>query len=142
MTILVIVLGDILSLILIASSLFSITGAEPEGDIGSALIGGKATWYCSESSACTNGYGPSDMVAAIDPTLGIPKGTEVTVCHEGDCIGVTVVDVCACADARIIDLTSGAFSRLAPITARVITVSNEIAGPRMTLPPTDTEEQP
>jgi hypothetical protein len=43
-------------------------------EIGTSLQSGSATWYCSPTSACTHGYGPSDMVGAIDPTLGIDKG--------------------------------------------------------------------
>lgn len=117
-------------------------GARPvaqEGEIGTALIGGRATWYCSETSPCTAGYDPEDMVAAIDPTLGIPKGATVTVCHD-DCIVVRIVDVCACAGSRLIDLTSGAFARLAPLDRGVIDVTIEVGGPD--LPETDTEGNP
>jgi hypothetical protein len=108
-----------------------------EGGIGTALVGGTATWYCSSTSPCTRGYGPSDMVAAIDPTLGIAKGDQVTVRHDGRAITVRIVDVCACAGERLIDLTSGAFAQLAPLSRGVIDVTIESGGPGVTLPPTD-----
>lgn len=136
----------LITLLLVALSLLGATPApaptEPSpvsGGIGTALVGGKATWYCSETSACTRGYGPSDMVAAIDPTLGIPKNERVTVTSGGRSVTVTIVDVCLCKGARLIDLTSGAFRRLAPLSAGVIDVTLEVGGPAMTLPPTDTE---
>jgi rare lipoprotein A (peptidoglycan hydrolase) len=110
--------------------------AEPTGEVGTALIAGKATWYCSESSACTRGYGPSDMVAAIDPTLGIAKGEWVTVTHGSRAVVVRIVDVCACTGSRVIDLTSGAFSRLADPSRGVIDVEIETGTP--SLPATDT----
>lgn len=100
-------------------------------------IEGSATWYCSATSACTAGYGPSDLVAAIDPTLGIAKGTRVTVTHEGSEVTVRIVDVCACAGSRVIDLTSGAFKRLAPLSAGRIRVTLAWGGPSVTVPPTD-----
>jgi hypothetical protein len=114
-------------------------GAPLEGGIGTALVGGTATWYCSSTSPCTRGYGPSDMVAAIDPTLGIAKGDQVTVRHDGRTITVRIVDVCACAGERLIDLTSGAFAQLAPLSVGVIDVTIESGGPGVTLPPTDAD---
>jgi rare lipoprotein A (peptidoglycan hydrolase) len=109
-------------------------------DSAAATFGGSATWYCSATSACTRGYGPGDLVAAIDPSTGVPKGTRLRVHHGSRSVDVTVVDVCACAGARVIDLTSSAFARLAPLSRGVIDVSvEEIGGAaaRMTLPPTD-----
>lgn len=105
--------------------------------IATVLIAGTATWYCGHGSRCTRGYGPSDMVAAIDPTTGIRKGDTVTVRHGDRAVVVRIVDVCACAGARVIDLTSGAFSRLADLSAGVIPVTLE---PGIELPATDTEE--
>ena len=112
---------------------------DPTGAIDTPLIGGSATWYCGNGSPCTHGYSPDDMVAAIDPTLGIPKGTVVTVTHDGDSILVTIVDVCACSGARIIDLTRGAFSRLADPSLGVIPVEVQ---PFAGLPATDTVTHP
>ncbi len=113
---------------------------EAEGGVSSS-IAGSATWYCSRTSACTRGYGPSDMVAAIDPTLGIPKGARLRVHHGDRFVDVTVVDVCLCRAERIIDLTSGAFSRLAPLSRGVIRVSIEGAVASLTQPPTDSDER-
>jgi rare lipoprotein A (peptidoglycan hydrolase) len=76
------------------------------------------------------------MVAALDPALGIRRGTLLTVSHGGKAIVVKAVDVCGCAGRRIIDLTSGAFSRLAPLSSGVIDVV--ISGAQ--LPATDTED--
>jgi hypothetical protein len=104
----------------------------------SALISGRATWYCGNGSPCTRGTSPDDMVAAIDPTTGIDKGERVTVRHGGRSVTVRIVDVCACGGSRVIDLTSGAFRRLAPLSRGVIAVELEFGGPAPTLPPTDT----
>jgi len=84
-----------------------------------------------------------DMVAAIDTDLGIPKGARVTVRAFGRSVTVRIIDVCACAGERLIDLTSGAFRRLAPLEAGVIPVTIELASriPRGTLPPTDAETE-
>jgi rare lipoprotein A (peptidoglycan hydrolase) len=129
-------------------------GSAPEtvdtlsGDIAFAMIGGKATWYCGNGSPCTSGYGPADLVAAIDPSTGIGKGARLIVHHGNRHVTVQVVDVCACGGSRVIDLTSGAFSRLAPLSRGVIDVAIEVvdrtpvAAGRMTLPPTSTETKP
>lgn len=100
-------------------------------------IDGTATWYCGNGSPCTRGYGPSDLVAAIDPTTGIGKGAVVTVSHAGRSVTVRIVDVCLCRDRRVIDLTSGAFKRLAPLSVGVIDVTLSTAGPSVTPPATD-----
>lgn len=110
-------------------------------------VTGTATWYCGTTSACTRGYGPGDMVAAIDPKVGIPKGTIVLVSSGERTIRVRIVDVCACAGRRVIDLTSGAFRRLAPLSrgvipVRLVTASRGVLTkpkPKLPyLPPTDT----
>jgi hypothetical protein len=108
----------------------------------SALISGRATWYCGNGSPCTRGTSPDDMVAAIDPTTGIDKGERVTVRHGARSVTVRIVDVCACGGSRIIDLTTGAFRRLAPLSRGVIAVELEFGGPAPTLPPTDTVVRP
>ena len=104
--------------------------------LGASLTTGTATWYCGSGSRCTRGYGPSDMVAAIDTDTGYRKGDRVTVRHAGKAVTVRIVDVCGCAGARVIDLTSGAFRRLAPLSRGVIPVTLS-AG--IALPPTDIE---
>ena len=125
------------------------TGAASDGDAtdpipsvalpDTATLSGTATWYCSASSACTRGYGPSDLVAAIDPTPGIERGARLTVSHGGASVTVVVVDVCACKGERVIDLTSGAFRQLAPLSRGVIAVTLTTEGPPPTLPATETE---
>jgi rare lipoprotein A (peptidoglycan hydrolase) len=112
---------------------------------GAPRIRGTATWYCNDgqrgTSSCTRGYGPEDMVAAIDTDLGFDKGDVVLVRSlAGDeQVTVTIVDVCGCPGSRLIDLTSGAFRRLAPLGIGVLPVTVELAGSERTLPPTDQE---
>ncbi|MBA3583024.1 MAG: hypothetical protein H0W36_00590 [Gemmatimonadetes bacterium] len=115
------------------------TGGIPEriNPMSATSVRGTATWYCGAGSRCTRGYGPSDLVAAIDPTTGIVRGTRLTVTSGGRSVSVRVVDVCACRGERVIDLTTGAFRRLAPLSRGVIPVTIRIGGPRPTLPPTD-----
>jgi rare lipoprotein A (peptidoglycan hydrolase) len=108
-------------------------------------IRGTATWYCNDgqrgTSYCTRGYGPEDMVAAIDTDLGFDKGDVVLVRSLAgpESVTVTIRDVCGCPGSRLIDLTSGAFRRLAPLGIGVLPVTVEIAGAERTLPPTDQE---
>jgi hypothetical protein len=117
------------------------SGAPPTAE----RIRGTATWYCNEgqrgTAYCTRGYGPDDMVAAIDTDLGFDKGDVVTVRSlAGDeSVTVRIVDVCGCPGNRLIDLTSGAFRRLAPLGIGVLPVTVELAGAERTLPPTDQE---
>jgi rare lipoprotein A (peptidoglycan hydrolase) len=126
------------------------TGAASEGALGTPTtpmsapeearrLRGTATWYCSGPSTCTRGYSPSDLVGAIDPTLGIARGSRVTVSSGSRSIVVRVVDVCACKGARLIDLTVGAFSRLASPSRGVIPITLSVGSAIVpTLPPTDT----
>jgi hypothetical protein len=108
-----------------------------EGGIASAMIGGKATYYDS---------GPG-LYGAAGPLLrealgGDPafRGQRVEVCAD-ECVTVQLVDWCACGDRAgvptIIDLSRDAFARLAPLSDGVITVTIELGGPTLTLPPTD-----
>ena len=110
------------------------------GQVGTVAVSGTSTWYCGNGSPCTAGYGPGDAVAAIDPSLGIPKGTIVTVTGDAGSRRVRIVDVCACGGARIIDLTSGMFRAIVgPLSRGVGTVTIEYGGEAPTLPPTDLE---
>jgi rare lipoprotein A (peptidoglycan hydrolase) len=129
-----IIVGALLALYLTASS----TEPRPSTD----AIRGEASWYCGHGSPCTVGYGPSDLVAAIDPTTGIDKGERVRVTSGSRSVVVTIVDVCACPGERIVDLTSGAFARLAPLSRGVIPVSVTRLGPAIPLPETSTEDAP
>ena len=105
---------------------------------------GTATWYCSEGrhgsprSACTRGYGPSDLIGAIDrKDTTFARGDRVTVRYGRKHVTVTIVDTCACADRRVIDLSIGAFERLAPWGLGVLPVTVELAGTTVELPETD-----
>jgi hypothetical protein len=109
-----------------------------EGTVTATNVVGTATWFCGAGSHCTRGYGPSDLVAAIDPTTGYEKGETVTVWHGDRSVAVRIVDVCACPGRRIIDLTSGAFQRLAPLSRGVIDVVLVPRRATPTLPATDT----
>lgn len=127
------------ALLLVVAGLYLTASTTEPRDV--SAIRGTATWYCDTQSACTRGYGPSDLVAAIDPTTGIAKGTRVRVTSGSRSVTVRIVDVCACAGARVIDLTYGAFSRLAAPSRGVIPVTLSVGGsaPVPTLPATDTE---
>lgn len=99
---------------------------------------GLATWYClSGSSACTTGYDQADMVAAIDSDLGFNRGDRIRVRYGDKEVVVTIADVCGCPGERLVDLTSGAFARLASLDVGVIPVTIELAGPTATLPATE-----
>lgn len=106
-------------------------------------IGGSATFYCRPgeqgTANCTAGYGPDDLVAAIDrKDTPYRKGDRVLVTHGSRSVVVRIVDVCACGGSRVIDLTSGAFRRLANLGRGVISVTLTAAGPQTRLPATDT----
>lgn len=105
-------------------------------------VEGTATWYCGSgqrgTAFCTRGYGPDDMVAAIDRKDSVfRKGDRVRVTSGSRSVVVTIVDVCACRGRRVIDLTSGAFRRLAPLGRGVIPVTLSAVSSSPTLPPTD-----
>ena len=81
---------------------------------------GTATWYCLAGvSRCHNAY-PGGLYAAAGPGLRIGdwRGRRVQVCGGGACVVVTLIDWCACGSgARLIDLYSDAFRRLAPLSS-------------------------
>lgn len=118
----------------------------PAGDELNLLVAGApprfrglATWYClSGSSACTTGYSQADLVAAIDTDLGFVRGDRIRVRYGDRSVVVEVVDVCRCPGDRLVDLTSGAFARLADLEVGVIPVLIELESPHVTLPPTET----
>lgn len=106
-----------------------------------STVTGTATWYCGKgqqgTSYCTAGYGPQDLVAAIDrKDSSFRKGDRVRVSSGGRSVVVTIVDVCGCRGRRVIDLSSAAFRRLAPLSRGVIPVTLESADP-VQLPATD-----
>jgi rare lipoprotein A (peptidoglycan hydrolase) len=126
----------ILVQVIIALTVLAQPGPLPET---ATELHGTATWYCGHGSACTRGYGPGDLVAAIDrKDTPYRKGDRVRVRSGGRSVVVRIVDVCACRGRRVIDLTSGAFSRLAPLSRGVIPVTLEGTDePLPTLPATD-----
>lgn len=83
---------------------------QPKGEIGDAVVGGRASWYC-----CTRGYDSDDLVAAAGPSLrtGNWRGRVVRVCSDdtGRCVRLTLVDFCGCYNGtrreRVIDLHPG-----------------------------------
>lgn len=124
----------------------AVASALPEP--GSTVYRGTATWFCSDGrdgsprSACPAGYGPDDLVAAIDrKDSEFRKGDRVVVRFRDRAVVVTIVDVCRCVDARVIDLTIGAFERLAPWGLGVLPVTLEAAD-AIRLPETDGQETP
>jgi len=94
---------------------------------GSHRVSGRASWYCKPGvSACTSGYtGGMYAAAGSEIRIGNWRGRIVTVCGNGRCIRVKLIDWCACAGSRIIDLYNDAFSRLASpsIGTLAVTVS-------------------
>lgn len=106
----------------------SLTTPKPAANIGTALIGGRATWYCHDGSGgysrsrCTAGYQPGDLIAAAGFELPWGKGERVVVSRGSRSVVVTIVDVCACRGSRVIDLSAAAFRRLASLGEGVIDV--------------------
>ena len=76
-------------------------------------------------------------MAAIDrKDTTFRRGDRVTVRYGRKAVTVTIVDTCACADRRVIDLSIAAFERLAPWGYGVLPVTVELARP-IALPETD-----
>jgi hypothetical protein len=110
----------------------------PDTSRSGAPFHGTATWYCGSGSPCTSGYGPGDLIAAIDrKDSPYRKGDRVRVTHDGRSVTVRIVDVCGCPGRRVIDLSAAAFARLAPLGRGVIPVTLE-AAPTVRLPETST----
>jgi rare lipoprotein A (peptidoglycan hydrolase) len=61
--------------------------------------------------------------AGSELRVGAWRGRLVRVCSSGRCVSVRLIDWCACGGARIIDLYSDAFRRLAPLNAGVVRVT-------------------
>lgn len=77
---------------------------------------GPASWYDDPRKA--------GMYAAAGPALRVGdwRGRTVTVCAS-TCFAVVLSDYCGCPGGRVIDLSSTAFSRLAPLTQGVVRVT-------------------
>ena len=86
-------------------------------------VNGRAAWYCNNGSGCPAGYS-GGLYAAAGPGLRVGnwRGRVVTVCGNGNCINVKLVDWCACGGARVIDLFGAAYSRLAPLGTGTVAV--------------------
>jgi rare lipoprotein A (peptidoglycan hydrolase) len=86
---------------------------------------GSATWYCKAGVSACHSQFPSGMYAAAGPALRVGdwRGRRVQVCSGGNCVVVTLVDWCACGGSHIIDLYSGAFQRLAPLSSGAVQVT-------------------
>ncbi|MFL5680292.1 MAG: RlpA-like double-psi beta-barrel domain-containing protein [Chloroflexota bacterium] len=92
---------------------------------GSHRVSGRASWFCKPgTSACTSGYnGGMYAAAGSEIRIGNWRGRVVTVCGNGHCIRVKLIDWCACAGSRIIDLYNDAFSRLASPSVGTLAVT-------------------
>ena len=93
-------------------------------------IRGFATWLCDPPKypRCIRGYGPNDFVAAAGPILrqGNWRNQWVIVRVNGNLVRVQLIDSCWCKDrnglSTLLDLTSGVFQQLAPLTRGVIEI--------------------
>jgi hypothetical protein len=118
----------------------------PTGAIGTALVGGWATWWdtCADCAAA----GPL-LQTMVGPDW---QGRTVTVVSAHGSQDLRLVTSCACGDRKgkptFIDVSVEAWSDLSPYPARsdrdpgVIAVSIEIPGASTTLPPTDPTPHP
>jgi expansin (peptidoglycan-binding protein) len=118
------------------------SASTPQAEVGTAFLGGKATWY-------DDGAG---LYAAAGPVLrealgGDPafRGGRVTVRSGGRSVTVTLSDWCACGERggvpTLLDLSADAFARLAPLGRGVINVEVELDAAPIRLPATDTDAQ-
>ena len=88
-------------------------------------VSGRASWFCLPgTSACTHGYnGGLYAAAGSEIRIGNWRGRFVKVCGNGNCVRVRLIDWCACAGTRIIDLYNDAFRRLASPSVGTIAVT-------------------
>jgi hypothetical protein len=111
--------------------------AAPHVEIGSALVGGRATWYNANGNIAAAG-------PALRGYLGRNwRGALVSVCapSSGRCVVVKVSDWCLCTGGggRLLDLSDDAFSKLAPLSKGVLNVEVTRVVYRHVAPPaTDT----
>lgn len=99
--------------------------AERKAPVGKIRSRGDATWYCVAGvSPCHRDHsGGLYAAAGSEIRVGDWRGRTVTVCAGSTCVPVRLVDWCACAGERVIDLYGDAFRRLAPLGEGVIAVS-------------------
>ena len=104
--------------------------------VGTALIGGQATWYDA----------PSRTDAAAGPDLRFDgwRGSWVRGSSGERSVTVRLTDWCACQDRNgrptVIDLDDAAFQELAPLSRGVLDVEVEVLD--IELPETSTVEAP
>lgn len=101
----------------------------PAGELGRALVGGWATW-CGPTDTQCRGWGGDALLGAVPSFVEGDRPYDVRVCSEaGDCVTVTVVSFCGCADRHgrptIIDLSPAAFAQLAPLGHGIVLVTVE-----------------
>jgi hypothetical protein len=108
-----------------------------------ATVGGTATWCAPTPNHCQS-WTPGKFLGAMESFRYGDRPYNVTVRHGGKAVVVTVVSHCACGNT-LIDLSTSAFERLAPLSEGRIDVTVETGGRtvvvqgRPTLPPTSTE---
>jgi hypothetical protein len=88
-------------------------------------VNGIATWYCRTGVSGCHYAHSSGLYAAAGAEIrtGDWRGREVRVCGGGNCVWVTLIDWCACAGNRIIDLYSDAYRRLDPLSSGTLSVT-------------------
>ncbi len=88
-------------------------------------VGGIATWYCKAGVSSCHYAHSGGMYAAAGAEIrkGDWRGRQVRVCSGGACIRVTLIDWCACAGNRIIDLYSDAYRRLDSLSSGTMKVT-------------------
>jgi hypothetical protein len=88
-------------------------------------VGGVATWYCKTGASPCHYAHSGGMYAAAGAEIrrGDWRGRQVQVCQGGRCIWVTLIDWCACAGNRIIDLYSDAYRKLDPLSGGEMAVT-------------------
>ncbi len=123
--------------------------ASPTGAVGTALVGGWATWYATPGLTAAAGPLLRDM-------LGDWRGQLIEVESASRSVTVRLTDACACGERHglptLLDLSDAAFRELADLGVGVVRVSIEIGpethpdddrmraedgGPAPTLPATD-----
>lgn len=103
--------------------------AEPDRRAGRSLdarpihLEGAASWYgdffAGRTTACGQTYDPDGITAAH---RSLPCGTRLRVEHQGRSVEVTITDRGPYVQGRFLDLSRGAFRRLAPLVEGVIDV--------------------